>query len=115
MTTARNLLLTAALLTFGCGAYAQTSADQNTQTKSHVAKHRGKSAVGEYGSGVGDAGKGAAGGAGNAAKGAGDLVTLHPVKGAKAVGKGGKDVGVGAAKGTGKVVKGTGKLVTHPF
>ena len=90
MMTTRNLLLTAALLTFGCGAFAQTTADQNASPQTQPAKHRGKSAAGEYGSGVGDAGKGAAGGAG-------------------------KDVGGGAAKGTGKVVKGTGKIVTHPF
>ena len=106
-----NPVLTAALLTCGWGAYGQNTTGQPAKP----AKHHGKSAVGEYGSGVGDAGKGAAGGVGNAAKGAGDVVTLHPVKGATAVGKGGKDVGVGAAKGTGKVVKGTGKILTHPF
>jgi hypothetical protein len=72
----------------------------------------------DIGSGAGDIGKGAAKGAGSAAKGVGkgaaDLVTLHPVEGAAAVGKGavgtGKDVGVGTAKGTGKMVKGVGKL-----
>ena len=81
------------------------------------------SAAGEYGRGAGDVGAGAGKGVGKAAegagKGAGDVATLHPVKGAEAVGKGGavgaKDVGVGAAKGTGKVLKGTGKVLTHPF
>ena len=96
---------------------------QNQTPTQQPAKKGSKSAVGEYGSGVGDAGKGAGKGVGTAAvgvgKGAGDVATLHPVKGAEAIGKGGavgaKDVGVGAAKGAGKVVKGTGKILTHPF
>jgi hypothetical protein len=78
---------------------------------------------GDVGRGAGDIGKGTAKGAGAAAegvgKGAGDLVTLHPVKGAEAVGKGGvvagKDIGVGAAKGTGKIAKGTGRGIGKLF
>ncbi len=82
-----------------------------------------RSPGGDVGSGAGDIGKGAAKGTGAAAegvgKGAGDLVTLHPVNAAGAVGKGavvtGKDVGVGAAKGTGKIAKGTGRGIGKIF
>lgn len=95
----------------------------HAQTQQPPPPNKGHSAAGEYGSGVADVGKGTGKGVGTAAagvgKGAGDVATLHPVKGAEAIGKGGavgaKDVGVGAAKGTGKVVKGTGKILTHPF
>ena len=95
----------------------------NTTTSSAPSMKTGRRPGGDIGSGSGDIGKGAAGGVGNAAKGAGkgagDLVTLHPLNAAGAVGtgaaKGGKDVGVGAAKGTGKIAKGTGKIITHPF
>jgi hypothetical protein len=52
-------------------------------------------------------------------KGAVDLVTLHPINAAGAVGtgaaKGGKNIAVGAAKGTGKIVKGTGRAIKHIF
>ena len=77
----------------------------------------------EIGSGAGDIGKGAAKGAGNVAKGTGkgalDLVTLHPINAATALGKGagtgGKDVAVGTVKGTGKIGKGIGKAVKKIF
>jgi hypothetical protein len=77
----------------------------------------------DVGSGAGDIGKGAGGAAGHVAEGTGkgavDLVTLHPVNAAGAVGtgaaKGGKDLGVGTAKGTGKIVKGTGKGIGKGF
>jgi hypothetical protein len=99
----------------------QNSSDQTG--KHHKDKKKSRSAGGEIGSGAGDVGKGAAGGAGNiaggAAKGAGDVVTLHPVDGAAAIGtgagKGAKDVGEGTAKGTGKIVKGIGKGIKHIF
>jgi hypothetical protein len=52
-------------------------------------------------------------------KGAVDLVTLHPINAAGAVGtgavKGGKNIAVGAAKGTGKIVKGPGRAIKHIF
>lgn len=77
----------------------------------------------EIGSGAGDIGKGAAKGAGNLAKGTGkgalDLVTLHPINAATAVGKGvgvaGKDVAAGSVKGTGKIGKGVGKALKKLF
>src|SRR5271165_5574730 len=68
-------------------------------------------------------GVGAAKGAGDAAKGVGkgavDLVTLHPINAATAIGKGaastGKDVTVGTAKGTGKIARGIGKAFKKIF
>lgn len=119
------LILTAGLSFSQSGDPAQTATQSSSdQTgKHHKDKKKSRSAGGEIGSGAGDIGKGAAGGAGNiaggVAKGAGDVVTLHPIDGAAAIGtgagKGAKDVGVGTAKGTGKVVKGIGKGIKHVF
>ena len=107
-------------------AWSQSNSEQTTtaqQTNTKKAKHQGRSAGGDIGSGAGDVGKGAAKGAGSAAKGVGqgaaDLVTLHPINAATSAGKGGvnagKDVGVGTAKGSGKIVKGIGKGIKHIF
>jgi len=124
---AGGLLLLAAGLTFPqSGDPNQTGATQNSSDRTghrHKDKKKSRSAGGEIGSGAGDIGKGAAGAAGNAAggvaKGAGDVVTLHPIDGAVAVGTGAgkaaKDVGEGTAKGTGKIVKGIGKGIKHIF
>jgi len=125
----RTQLVSAALLASVAIAYGQTESTTPDQTASQptaqttTVQPHGRSAGGDIGSGSGDIGKGAAKGAGNAAegvgKGAGDLVTLHPINAAGAVGTGaaktGKDVGVGTAKGTGKIVKGTGKAIKHVF
>jgi len=101
-----------------------TSRNSSDQTGTrHKDKKKSRSAGGEIGSGAGDIGKGAAGGAGSAAagvaKGAGDVVTLHPIDSAAAVGtgagKGAKDVGEGTAKGSGKIIKGIGKGIKHIF
>lgn len=91
------------------------------QTDPHPQQH--PSAGHDVGTGTGDIAKGAGKGAGHIAEGAGkgavDVVTLHPINGAAAVGKGaavgGKDVAVGAGKGTGKVVRGTGKALKKVF
>ena len=105
-------------------AWSQSSSEQTTTNdQKRVEGKKGRSAGGEIGSGSGDVAKGAAKGAGSAAKGvgegAGDLVTLHPVGAATAVGKGGanagKDVAVGTTKGTGKILKGIGKGIKHIF
>jgi hypothetical protein len=106
-------------------AQSQLKSDQNTtpSQKSAPSKERGRSAGGDIGSGSGDIGKGAAKGAGNLAagtgKGAADLITLHPINAATAVGKGGavaaKNIGVGTVKGTGKIAKGIGKGIKHIF
>ncbi len=104
----------AAMLAFS--GWAQQSTDEN-------APHKGPGATKDIGGGAGDVGKGAAKGAGDAAKGVGkgavDLVTLHPIDAAGAVGKGavstGKDVTVGTAKGTGKIVRGVGKAFKKIF
>jgi hypothetical protein len=77
----------------------------------------------EIGSGAATIGTSTAKGAGQIAKGTGkgavDLVTLHPINAAAAVGSGaaagGKDIGVGAAKGTGKIGKGIGKAFKKLF
>jgi hypothetical protein len=77
----------------------------------------------EIGSGAGNIGMGAAKGSGNLAKGAGkgavDLVTLHPINAAGAVGKGavtaGKDVAVGTTKGGGKIAQGIGRAFKKLF
>ncbi len=124
-------MATLILLTGSLGAYGQTAAKtppgaptaQQQQSQQPTGRHGKRSPGGDIGSGNGDIGKGAGKGAGSAAKGAGsgaaDLVTLHPLNAAGAVGKGGavagKDVGVGAAKGTGKIVKGTGRAIKHIF
>ena len=118
-------ILSLALLAFGVSAYGQTQSTQtpNEATNQSTAQKQGRSAGGDIGSGSGDIGKGAGKGAGSLAKGTGkgaaDLVTLHPVDAAGAVGKGGasagKNVAVGTAKGTGKIVKGTGKVIKKPF
>lgn len=100
---------------------SQSTSDRTS--KHHREKKKSRSAGGEIGSGAGDIGKGAAGGVGNVAggvaKGAGDVVTLHPIDGAAAIGtgagKGAKDVGEGTVKGTGKMVKGIGKGIKHIF
>jgi hypothetical protein len=125
------ILRTAPLLVLAAGLSFSQSGDPNQnasqtssdQTGKHHKDKKSRSAGGEIGSGAGDLGKGAAGGAGNVAggvaKGAGDVVTLHPIDGAAAVGtgagKGAKDVGEGTAKGTGKIVKGIGKGIKHIF
>jgi hypothetical protein len=106
-------------------AQSQLNSDQNTTPgrKSAPAREKGRSAGGDIGSGSGDIGQGAARGAGNlaagAGKGAADLVTLHPINAAMAVGKGGaaagKNIGVGTVKGTGKIAKGIGKGIKHIF
>ena len=109
-----SLLCCGAMLSFS--AWAQQSTDEN-------APHKGPGATKDIGSGAGDVGKGAAKGAGDAAKGVGkgaaDLVTLHPIDAAGAVGKGalstGKDVTVGTAKGGGKIVRGVGKAIKKIF
>lgn len=98
-----------------CGWSQQADTTQNTK------HHRG--AGKEIGSGAGDIGKGTAKGAGHLAAGTGkgalDLVTLHPIDAAAAVGKGagkaGIDAGTGAVKGTGKIGKGIGKAIKHIF
>jgi hypothetical protein len=131
-------IVSAALLAFGLCAYGQSQSQTESQsqptppppattphdaTAQPVEKPQGRSAGGDIGSGTGDIGKGAAKGTGNLAKGTGkgavDLVTLHPIDAAGAVGKGGasagKNVVVGTAKGTGKIVKGTGKAIKHIF
>jgi hypothetical protein len=118
-------ILSLALLTFGSIAYGQsqsTPAPNQSATQSGTQKHE-RSVGGDIGSGSGDIGKGVGKGAGSLAegtgKGAADLVTLHPIDAAGAVGKGGasagKHVAVGTAKGTGKIVKGTGKALKKPF
>jgi hypothetical protein len=115
-------LCTAALVV--STARAQESAAPATapdQTK--VDQRRGPGAAKDIGSGAGNIATGAAKGAGDAAKGVGrgaaDLVTLHPINGAEAVGKGaasaGKDVAVGTAKGTGKIARGLGKAFKKLF
>jgi hypothetical protein len=97
---------------------------QPPQEQPHANQQRQtRGASKEIGSGAGDIGKGTAKGAGNIAKGTGkgavDLVTLHPIDAAGAVGKGaaagGKDVAVGAVKGTGKIGKGVGKAFKKLF
>jgi type IV secretory pathway TrbL component len=82
-----------------------TSTDQSSKNHNSKSKNKNKPGPGrEAANGVGDAGKGVA-------KGTGDLVTLHPVKAAGAVGK-------GAGEGTYKVSKGVGggiaKIFHHP-
>jgi hypothetical protein len=121
------LLVLAAGLSFSQSGEPNQTVNQHSSDRTgndHPMKHKkSRSAGGEVGSGAGDIGKGAAGGAGNVAggvaKGAGDVVTLHPIDGAAAVGtgagKGAKDVGEGTAKGTGKIVKGIGKGIKHIF
>ncbi len=118
------ILIAAALAWTGLALGQAQGAQQADQVQSSPQpKHHGRSAKGDIGSGTGDVGKGAGKGAGNLAagtgKGAADVVTLHPVEGAGAIGKGGasagKNVGVGAAKGTGKITKGTGKAVKKIF
>lgn len=113
---------------FGLAPAALTqSQQQSDQTTAPVqtspVQPKGRSAGGDIGSGSGDIGKGTAKGAGNLAegtgKGAADLVTLHPIDAAGAVGKGGaaagKNIGVGAVKGTGKIGKGIGHGIKHIF
>ncbi len=125
----KYLLLAPLAFAVGVGAHAQNQSLPQQQANtpatapSAPSPNTGRSPGGDIGSGSGDVGKGAAGGVGNAAKGvgkgAGDLVTLHPLNAAGAVGtgaaNGGKDVGVGAAKGTGKIVKGTGRGIKKIF
>ena len=106
-------------------AQSQSNSDRSTTPgqKAAPVKGKGRSAGGDIGSGSGDIGKGAAKGVGNLAagtgKGAVDLVTLHPINAATAVGKGGaaagKNVAVGTVKGTGKIAKGIGKGIKHVF
>ena len=118
-------IMSLALLAFGVSAYGQnqSTTTPNGATAQPTAQKQGRSAGGDIGSGSGDIGKGAGKGAGNLAKGTGkgaaDLVTLHPVDAAGAVGRGGasagKNVAVGTAKGTGKIVKGTGKAIKKVF
>jgi hypothetical protein len=120
-----KLIVGTLALALAVPVYGQESTPQQGSQPSQPAQvqPKGDSAGHDVGSGTGDIGKGAAKGTGHAAegvgKGAGDLVTLHPIKGATAVGKGageaGKDVGVGMVKGTGKVLKGTGKAIKHVF
>jgi hypothetical protein len=109
----KYLLLIAALVV--CGWSQDADHAQKTEHRRGAGK--------EIGSGAGDIGKGTAKGAGHLAAGTGkgalDLVTLHPVNAAGALGKGagaaGKDAGVGAVKGTGKIGKGLGKAIKHIF
>ena len=110
-----------AFLAFGLSASGQNQATPTPNQPSAV--QHGRSPGGDVGSGAGDIGKGAGRGAGNLAKGTGkgavDLITLHPVNAAGAIGRGGvsagKNIGVGAAKGTGKIAKGTGRAIKHIF
>jgi hypothetical protein len=110
-------VLLLAMLAAGVWAQSQADVDRAGEQKPH--RGAGK----EIGSGAGDIGKGTAKGAGNLAKGTGegavDLVTLHPINGAKSLGEGagkaGKDVGVGTVKGTGKIGKGIGKAIKKIF
>jgi len=105
-------------------AWAQQSTDPNPPpTDQQTQQRKGPGATKDIGSGAGNIGTGAAKGAGDAAKGASkgavDLVTLHPINAATAVGKGaastGKDVTVGTAKGTGKIARGIGKAFKKIF
>ena len=105
-------------------AWAQQSADPNPASgEQQTEQRKGPGAAKDIGSGAGNIGTGAAKGAGDAAKGVGkgaaDLVTLHPINAATAVGKGavgtGKDVTVGTAKGTGKITRGVGKVFKKIF
>jgi hypothetical protein len=104
--------------------WAQQNVEQNPPSSDQQSEqHKGPGAAKDIGSGAGNIGTGAAKGAGDAAKGvgkgAGDLVTLHPINAATAVGKGaastGKDVTVGTAKGTGKIARGVGKVFKKIF
>jgi len=119
-----SLLCCGAML--AVSAWAQQSTDENAppdQPRAEKQKHKSPGAAHDIGSGAGNVGTGAAKGAGDAAKGVGkgavDLVTLHPINAAGAVGKGaaetGKDVTVGTAKGGGKMVRGVGKLFKKIF
>jgi len=105
-------------------AWAQQNIDPNPPPTDQQAQQRkGPGAGKDIGSGAGNIGTGAAKGAGDAAKGASkgavDLVTLHPINAATAVGKGaastGKDVTVGTAKGTGKIARCVGKVFKKIF
>jgi hypothetical protein len=104
-------------------AWTQQSSDSNPSGDQRTEQRKGPGAAHDIGSGAGNIGTGAAKGAGDAAKGVGkgaaDLVTLHPINAAAAVGKGaastGKDVTVGTAKGTGKIARGVGKAFKKIF
>lgn len=116
------LALAAATAQSGYGQQ-QTMPQPEAATPATAQPRQGRSPGGDIGSGSGDIGKGVGKGAGSAAKGAGkgaaDLVTLHPVNAAGAVGKGaagaGKHVAVGAGKGSGKILKGTGRGIKKIF
>ena len=110
-------LLCASLLTLS--AWAQQNPDSGPSADEPLPpRHSAPSAKHDIGAGAGDIGIGAAKGAGHAAKGVGkgtlDLVTLHPVNAAGAMGKGavqaGKDVTVGTARGGARIGRGVGKL-----
>jgi hypothetical protein len=101
-------------LVLAVSAEAQSATEQPSGA---AAQKRERGPGSEIGSGAGSIGKGAAKGAGSLAKGTGkgavDLVTLHPVNAAGALGKGagaaGKHVTIGTVKGGAKITKGIGK------
>ena len=115
------------LLGLTWAAWAQQSSDQNPPPApaqpAATEPYKSPGAAKDIGTGAGDIGVGAAKGTGEAAKGVGkgavDLVTLHPLNAAGAVGKGaavgGKDVAVGTAKGAGKITRGIGKAFKKLF
>ena len=101
----------------------ETPAPASSADTQKAEQRKGPGPAHDIGSGAGNIGTGAAKGAGDAAKGVGkgavDLVTLHPINAATAVGKGaastGKDVTVGTAKGSGKIARGIGKAFKKIF
>ena len=105
------------------GVVAGSSPPASSAGTQKAQQRKSPGAAKDIGSGAGNIGTGAAKGAGDAAKGVGkgavDLVTLHPINAATAVGKGaastGKDVAVGSAKGTGKIARGIGKAFKKIF
>jgi hypothetical protein len=106
-----------------CALAQQAPTPATTADHPKTEQRKGPGAAKDIGSGAGNIGTGAAKGAGDAAKGVGkgavDLVTLHPINAAEAVGKGaastGRDVTVGTAKGTGKIARGIGKAFKKLF
>jgi hypothetical protein len=118
------LVVLAASLALPAWTQSPSTNQTQTTTNTEVQKDKkGRSPGGDVASGTGNIAGGAAKGAGHAAegvgKGVGDLVTLHPIDGAAAIGKGGvqagKDVTVGTTKGTAKIVKGVGRGIKHLF
>jgi hypothetical protein len=124
--TMKPILTVLLLLVAGVSAGVALGQNQPSPTQTQAVQtpmQQPPGAGSDLGHGTGDVAKGAGGAVGHTAagvgKGAGDIATLHPVKGAGAVGegvgKGAVSAGKGVGKGTGKIAKGTGKLIKKPF